>query len=113
MEMKVLAVGDVVGNPGVDRIRRSLRYLKRKTQADFVIVNGENAAVVGMTVQQAEDIFDAGADVITLGNHTFSKPEIADYLDENSRILCFSTEGDTDQENYRRIVHEGLYPAVR
>ena len=87
MELKVLAVGDVVGNPGVDRIRRSLRYLKRKTNADFVIVNGENAAVVGMTVQQAEDIFDAGADVITMGNHTFGKRELCDYLDEQSRIL--------------------------
>ena len=87
MEFKVLCVGDVVGNPGMERIRRSLRYLKRKTEADFVIVNGENAAVVGITPNQAEDIFDAGADVITLGNHSFAKREICDYLDENSRIL--------------------------
>ena len=87
MYFKVLAVGDVVGNPGMDRIRRSLRYLKQKTNADFVIVNGENAAVVGLTPNQAEDIFDAGADVITLGNHSFGKREISDYLDENSRIL--------------------------
>ena len=87
MDMKVLAVGDVVGAPGLERIRRSLRYLKKKTQADFVIVNGENAAVVGITPQQAEDIFDAGADVITLGNHSFSKREIVDYLNENDRIL--------------------------
>ena len=87
MDFKVLAVGDVVGGPGMERIRRSLRYLKRKTNADFVIVNGENAAVVGMTPQQAEDIFDAGADVITMGNHTFSKRELCDYLDENDRIL--------------------------
>lgn len=87
MDFKVLAVGDVVGGPGMDRIRRSLRYLKRKTNADFVIVNGENAAVVGMTPQQAEDIFDAGADVITMGNHTFAKRDICDCLDENDRIL--------------------------
>ncbi len=87
MEFKVLCVGDVVGNPGVERIRRSLRYLKNKTHADFVIVNGENAAVLGMTPQQAEDIFDAGADVITMGNHTFGKKELCDYLDENSRII--------------------------
>ena len=87
MDFKVLCVGDVVGNPGMDRVRRSLRYLKRKTGADFVIVNGENAAVVGMTPNQAEDIFDAGADVITMGNHTFAKREIADYMDECDRIL--------------------------
>ena len=51
------------------------------------MVNGENAAVVGITPQQAEDIFDAGADVITLGNHSFAKQEIADYMDDNRRIL--------------------------
>ena len=87
MEFKILCVGDVVGNPGMDRISRSLRYLKQKVQADFVIVNGENASVVGITPRQAEDIFDAGADVITLGNHSFAKKVICDYLDENSRIL--------------------------
>lgn len=87
MELKVLAVGDVVCNPGLDRVRRSLRYLRRKTGADLVIVNGENAAVVGITPQQAEDIFDAGADVITLGNHSFAKREIVDYLDECQRII--------------------------
>ena len=87
MDFKVLAVGDVVGNPVMDRIRRSLRYLKRKTGADFVIVNGENAAVVGMTPNQAEDIFDAGADVITMGNHTYAKREIVDYMEDTSRII--------------------------
>ena len=87
MDFKVLCVGDVVGDPGMDRVQRSLRYLKRKTQADFVIVNGENASVVGMTPRQAEDIFDAGADVITMGNHTFGKRELVDYMDDNSRVL--------------------------
>ncbi len=87
MDFKVLCVGDVVGNPGMDRIRRSLRYLKRKTNADFVIVNGENAAVVGITPDQAEEIFDAGADIITLGNHSFNKREIVPCLEDNSRIL--------------------------
>lgn len=87
MNFKVLAVGDVVGNPGVDRILSSLRQLKMRTQADFVVVNGENAAVVGITPRQAEELFDAGADVITMGNHTFGKREIVAYLEDNSRIL--------------------------
>ena len=87
MELKVLAVGDVVGGPGMDRIRRSLRYLKRKTNADFVIVNGENAAVVGLMPDQAEDILDAGADVITMGNHTFGKRELVPHLDDMPQIL--------------------------
>ena len=87
MECKVLAVGDVVGNPGLERVRRHLRQLKRKTGADFAVVNGENAAVVGLTPNQAEDILDAGADVITMGNHTWSKREIVSYMDDCSRIL--------------------------
>ena len=87
MDFKVLAVGDVVGNPGMEQIRRSLRYLKRKTEADFVVVNGENAAVVGMTPQQGEDILDAGADVITMGNHTFAKREIVSYMDDCPQLL--------------------------
>ena len=87
MDFKVLAVGDVVGNPGLDRICRSLRKLKRDTGADFVIVNGENAAVVGMTPRQGEEILDSGADVITMGNHTFAKREIVDYLEDCTQIL--------------------------
>ena len=87
MEFKVLAVGDVVGAPGMERIRKSLRYWKRKWNADFVIVNGENASVVGITPNQAEDILDAGADVITMGNHTWGKREIVDYMEDSSRIL--------------------------
>ena len=87
MDFKVLAVGDVVGNPGMDRICRSLRKLKRETGADFVVVNGENASVVGMTPRQGEEILDAGADVITMGNHTFGKRELVDYLDDCPQIL--------------------------
>lgn len=87
MDWKVLAVGDVVGGPGLQCIRRNLRGLKQELGADFVVVNGENAAVVGITPDQAEDIFDAGADVITLGNHTWSKREIVNYMDDCSRIL--------------------------
>ncbi len=87
MDFKILAVGDVVGGPGMDRIRRSLRYLKRKTEADFVIVNGENASVVGLTPEQADEILDFGADVITMGNHTYDKRELVPYLEDSRQIL--------------------------
>ena len=87
MELRVLAVGDVVGQPGMERIRRDLHRLIRKTGADFTVVNGENASVVGITPDQAEDILDAGADVVTLGNHSFGKREIVPYLDDSTRIL--------------------------
>ena len=87
MEIRVLCVGDVVGAPGIERVRRSLRKLKNSLGADFVIVNGENASVVGITPDQEEDILDAGADVVTLGNHSFGKREIVRFLEDSDRIL--------------------------
>ncbi len=87
MDFRVLAVGDVVGNPGLEQIRRNLREMQRQYHADFVVVNGENAAVVGITPSQAEEILDAGADCITLGNHTWAKREIADYMDDCPQII--------------------------
>lgn len=88
MDFKVLAVGDVVGDPGLNRLTRSLRVLKRQTGADFVVVNGENCEGIGILPWQAEEIFNAGADCITLGNHTFHREQIVSYLDkESSRII--------------------------
>ena len=85
--MKILTIGDVVGEAGLDALHALLRRIKRDTGADFVIVNGENAAGNGVLPRQAEDIFDAGADVVTLGNHAFGKQQIVPYLDEHSDIL--------------------------
>ena len=87
MDLKILAVGDVVGAPGVERVRRCLRQLKRRCGADFTVVNGENAAVVRILPHQAEAILDAGADVITLGNHTWTRTELQPYLAERRKIL--------------------------
>ncbi len=83
----VLAVGDVVSEPGLAHLEKTLRPLKKLKNIAFTVVNGENAAAVGLTPEQAERIYDAGADVITLGNHSFDKPQIVDFLDEHSYIL--------------------------
>lgn len=87
MEYRVLAVGDVVGESGLRHLNRHLRTLKKLRGIDFVVVNGENVSGVGLTPQQAEDLFTAGADVVTLGNHTWGKMQIADYLEESPYIL--------------------------
>ena len=87
MEFRVLAVGDVVGAPGLRFLQQKLRGIKRLYGADFCVVNGENANVVGITPQQADAMLDAGADVITLGNHTWNRREILPYLDECGYIL--------------------------
>ena len=87
MLLNILAVGDVVGEGGLDILSRRLDGLRQETQANFVVVNGENASGVGITPAQARRILEAGADVITLGNHTWNRLQIGDYLDKEARIL--------------------------
>ena len=77
----------MVGNPGLDFAAKNLRRIKKEVGADFVVVNGENANVVGITPRQADAILRAGADVITLGNHTWTRTELQPYLDERRKIL--------------------------
>ena len=87
MLQTVLAIGDVCGACGVKHLEKHLRSVKKLYKVDFTVVNGENAAGMGLTPADADDIFAAGADVITLGNHSFDKMQIADYLEENPYIL--------------------------
>ncbi|MDR0905058.1 MAG: YmdB family metallophosphoesterase [Oscillospiraceae bacterium] len=85
--VKILAVGDVYGKTGVDFLAKNLPRLKREMNIDFTVVNGENADNTGITPNDADDIFAYGADVITLGNHAFSRDSINNYLDDNRYIL--------------------------
>ena len=87
MILNVLAVGDVVGDSGVEYLSRHLRGLKKLKGVHFTVVNGENASGVGILPRQAREIFDAGADVVTLGNHTWNRIQIGDFLDKEDRIL--------------------------
>ena len=87
MEMNILAVGDVVGNAGLSFLEKNLRRIQRQLAIDFTVVNGENAAMNGLFPNQAEAILNAGADVITLGNHTFGKEALTHYLDDCPYIL--------------------------
>lgn len=87
MSVKIMAVGDVVSQKGADMFSQRFHALKKLKGIDFTVVNGENAAMMGITRRQARQLLDTGADVITLGNHSFSKPEIFDFLDDERRIL--------------------------
>ena len=87
MNIRILAVGDVCGQPGLDMLERRLKDFKKERNIHFTVVNGENANVVGITPRQADQIFRSGADVITLGNHTWTRTEIQPYLDERTKIL--------------------------
>lgn len=87
MLLNVLAVGDVVGEGGQDILSRRLPGLREETGAHFCVVNGENASGVGITPAQARRILEAGADVITLGNHTWNRLQITNIIDKDRRIL--------------------------
>jgi len=87
MSVKILAVGDVCGESGLEFLENRLKAYRQENSIDFVVVNGENANVVGVTPRQADRIFRAGADVITLGNHTWVRTEIQEYLDSHKKIL--------------------------
>ena len=87
MEYNVLALGDVASETGLQLLEKKLRSFKKEHHIAFTVVNGENISGSGLTRAQAEALFAAGADVITLGNHTFGKPQIASYLDEERYIL--------------------------
>lgn len=87
MIMNVLAVGDVVGEQGLAFLEQHLRSVQKLHGVHFTVVNGENASGVGILPRQARAIYDAGADVVTLGNHTWNRIQIKDLLDDVSWLL--------------------------
>ena len=86
--MRLAFFGDVVGRSGRAAIAQHLPRLKAELKLDFVAVNGENAAGgFGITPATAQDIFDAGADCITLGNHSWDQAEALTYIERETRLL--------------------------
>ena len=85
--MKILAVGDIVGLNGLNKLKEILPNLKQREKIDFVIVNGENVAGgMGITEKDFKQILFAGADVVTLGNHTWSKKDVFNILDDEKLL---------------------------
>lgn len=85
--MKILAVGDLVGENGLRKLKEVLPTLKKEEKIDFVIVNGENVAGgMGITQKAFNQILGAGADVVTLGNHTWSKKDVFNFIDNDKLI---------------------------
>ncbi|MCY7473124.1 TIGR00282 family metallophosphoesterase [Bacillus safensis] len=86
--MKILFVGDIVGSPGRDTLKEYLPKLKKKYQPHFTIVNGENAAHgKGLTEKIYHELLQAGADVLTMGNHTWDKRDIFDFIDDAANMV--------------------------
>jgi metallophosphoesterase (TIGR00282 family) len=86
--MKILAIGDVVGRRSIEYLAHTLRPLRARLGADLVVCNGENASEIhGLCLKDAEAILDAGADLITLGNHAFGSRDVYSFLDDRSDVI--------------------------
>ncbi|MFZ5353752.1 MAG: TIGR00282 family metallophosphoesterase [Bacillota bacterium] len=86
--MNILCIGDIVGRPGRNYLKKNLSSIKLEHDIDFVIANGENSAGgVGITKSTYDELVDMGIDVITLGNHTWAKKEILDFIDREDRLI--------------------------
>ena len=86
--MRILALGDVVGKPGRRAIEQLVPQLRAEHRVDMVVANGENSAGgLGITFETAQEMFRAGVDVLTSGNHVWAKREIIPYLDGELPII--------------------------
>lgn len=80
--MKILAVGDIVGEVGVRKLKEELPKIKKEYNIDFVITNGENSAGgMGINERNFNDMLEAGTNVVTMGNHTWGKKDIFKFID--------------------------------
>ena len=96
--MRLAFFGDIVGRPGRDAVVAHLPALRRRLGLEFVAINAENAAAgFGITEKTAEDLFDAGADCLTLGNHSWDQREALTYIEREPRLLR--------PANYPRLSH--------
>ncbi|MDF9407431.1 MAG: hypothetical protein A4E52_01296 [Pelotomaculum sp. PtaB.Bin013] len=86
--MRLLMIGDVVGRPGRTAVQVNLTELKHEHELDMVIANGENAAGGnGISRETAQELFSAGVDVLTMGNHVWNKKEALEYINHEKRIV--------------------------
>lgn len=86
--MRILHVGDIVGSPGRTAFARVVTRMRQQGRVDFVVANAENSAGGrGLTPALAEELFAAGADVLTLGDHAWDQRDLAPYLEREPRIL--------------------------
>lgn len=86
--MRLLFLGDIVGRTGRNAVTEALPGIRERYKLDFVIINGENAAGgFGITESILNDLLDAGADCITLGNHAFDQKETLVFIERQERLI--------------------------
>lgn len=103
--MKILFIGDIVGKSGRDIVSSLLYSLKKDNDIDLVIANGENSAHgKGITIKIYNDLIKNGIDYITMGNHTYSKSEINEHIDEMNRLVVPYNHSKRNSDNYYKMI---------
>lgn len=113
--LKILFIGDVVGKPGRKILKSCLKEIIATEETDLVIANGENAAGgFGITYEVSQEIFSAGVDLITLGNHTWDNREISRVLEDEPRVIRPANypEGTPGQGYYITETTKGILVGV-
>ena len=111
--MKILAVGDIVGKSGINKLKECLPNIIKKNDIDFVVVNGENAAEgMGITEKMYRDILKLNVDVVTMGNHTWGKKEIFQFIDDEHIIRPANYSLNNPGKGYRIYNKKGKKIAV-
>lgn len=86
--MNILAVGDIVGKVGLEAFKKNISNLKKENNIDLTIVNAENSAEGrGITKSILDDLYAYGADIITMGNHTWGRKDIFSFIDDEERLI--------------------------
>ena len=105
--MRILMIGDIIGQPGRRAIRETLPDLRRELSIDMVIANGENTAGgFGITLETAEELLDCGVDVLTSGNHIWDQKEIIPHMDEGLPLIRPANYPDAPGRGY--IIMNGV-----
>lgn len=100
--MRVLAVGDIVGKTGLNKLKETLPKIISENKIDFVVVNGENAADgMGLTEKMYRDMLELNVDVVTMGNHTWGKKEIFSFIDDRQIVRPANYPNNNPGKGYR------------
>ncbi len=85
--MNILAIGDLVGDNALNKLSSEIEKIKKENNIDFIVVNGENVADgMGITKKHFDEIIKLGANVVTMGNHTWGKKDIFAFIDDPKLI---------------------------
>lgn len=102
--MKILTVGDLIGKTGVHTLKENLPKIMKEKDIDFVIVNAENAADgMGLVEKQYRDIISVGTDIVTMGNHTWAKKDIFNFIEDEHIVRPANLPDSNPGKGYRIV----------